>query len=159
MAYRTGIAQGDAVRDRAAGCDGAARNTGPTTIAVASVATRIGVGGVGLEAAYAVTTTYVRRGVEGVKASTTKTTSGMEAAATMKTTSGMKATASTETTAAAMEAAAPAMKTTPTPAPAMARLSYVCERQLHECAREDPSECHQNLIAAHSFQHVFLHLN
>jgi hypothetical protein len=83
-----------------------------------------------------------------VKASTTKTTSGMEAAATTKTTSGMKASS-------AMKTAAPAVKTTT----AMARLGYVCERQLHECARKDPSECHQNLVAAHSFQHVFLHLN
>src|SRR6516225_3396485 len=98
MAYRTGIAQGYAVRDRAAGCNGAARNTGPTTIAVARVATGVGVGGAGLEAAYAVTASAARHGVEGMKTSTTKTT-----APTMKTSSGMKATPTIETTTPAMK--------------------------------------------------------
>ena len=54
MAYRTGIAQGYVVRHGAAGCDGAARNAGPATIAV-DVATCVGAGGTGLEAARAVT--------------------------------------------------------------------------------------------------------
>lgn len=88
-----------------------------------------------------------------MKASTTKTT-----APTMKTSSGMKAAPTMETTTATMKtAAAPAMKAAP--ASATARLGYVCERQPHECAREDPSECQRNPLAAHSSQHVFLHLN
>jgi hypothetical protein len=162
MAYRTGIAQGYAVRDGTAGCDGAARNAGPTTIAVAGVATGVGMGRTGLEAAYAVTACAARRGVDGMKAAATKTASGMKAA-TMKTASGTKATAAVETTTAAnMETAATAtaetataatvetattaamktaatatMKTTAT---ATARLGYVCEREPHDCARQDPSE-------------------
>jgi hypothetical protein len=129
MAHRIGIAQGYAVRDGAVACDEAVRNAGPTMIAVAGVATGEGVGGVGLEATYAVT--GVRRGVEGMKASTTKTTSGMKAA-TMKAASGTKATATVETTTAATaETAAPAaMKTAATATmktTATARLGYVCE--------------------------------
>jgi hypothetical protein len=156
MAYRTGIALGYAVRDGAAGCDRTARNTGPTMIAVAGVATGVGVGGAGLEGAYAVTASRAWRGVEGMKASTTKSTGRMKSAATTKASSGMKATPTMETAASAVKTAAPAMKTTP--ASAMARLCYVCECQPHECAREDPSECQGNLLAAHSSQHVFLHL-
>src|ERR1700745_1618697 len=95
MAHPTGIAQSHGVRDRSAGCDGAARNTRPTIMAVARVATGIDVGGAGLEAACAVTAPPARHGVEGVKAST------------MKTASGMKATAPMETPAAPREAAAP----------------------------------------------------
>jgi hypothetical protein len=162
MAYRTGIAQGYAVRDGAVACDEAVRNAGPTMIAVGRVATGEGVGGVGLEATYAVTTSAARRGVQGMNAPTTKTTSGMKAA-TMKTASGTKATATVETTTAAnMETAATAtaetataatvetattaaMKTAATAtmktaATATARLSYVCEGEPHDCARQDPSE-------------------
>ena len=92
-----------------------------------------------------------------MKASTTKTTSGMKATAAVKTASGMKASATMETaTHAAMEAAAPA---TMEAAPATARLGYVCERQPHDCAREDNSECQRNMSAARSSQHIFLHLN
>src|SRR5216684_4474895 len=124
MAYRTGVALHHAVRDGAVACDEAVRNAGPTVIAVARVATGVGVGGTGLEAAYAVAASPARHGVEGMRASTTKTTSGMKASATMGT-----------PTHAAMEAAAPAtMEAAPAPAPA--RLGYVCERQPHDCARE-----------------------
>ena len=157
MAYRTGVALHHAVRDGAVACDEAVRNAGPTMIAVARVATGVGVGGTGLEAAYAVAASPARHGVEGMKASTTKTTSGMKATAAVKTASGMKASATMETaTHAAMEAAAPA---TMEAAPATARLGYVCERQPHDCAREDNSECQRNMSAARSSQHIFLHLN
>jgi hypothetical protein len=87
-----------------------------------------------------------------MKASTTKTTSGMKATAAVK-------TATMETaTHAAMEAAAPATMEA-APAPAKARLGYVCERQPHDCAREDNSEYQRNMSAARSSQHIFLHLN
>ena len=97
-----------------------------------------------------------------MKASTTKTTSGMKATAAVKTASGMKASATMETAThatmetATMEAAAPASTEA---APATARLGYVCERQPHDCAREDNSECQRNMSAARSSQHIFLHLN
>ena len=88
-------------------------------------------------------------GTEGMKASTTKTTApttetsnGMKATA-LKTASGMKASATMETA----------------PAPDASRLGEVCERQPHECARQDPSEYQRNPLAVHSSQHVFLHLN
>ena len=84
-----------------------------------------------------------------MKAPTTKTTSGMKAAATMKTASGTKATAVETATSATVEAAATAT----------ARAGYVCERQYHDCAREDPSERQPNPFAVRSSQHVFLHLN
>ena len=149
MAYRTGIAQGYAVRHGAIACDGAVRNGGLTMIAVARVATGVGAGGMGLEAAHAVTASPARRGVEGMKAPTTKTTSGMKAAATIKTAGGTKATAVETATSATVEAAATAT----------ARAGYVCERQSHDCAREDPSERQPNPFAVRSSQHVFLHLN
>jgi hypothetical protein len=44
-------------------------------------------------------------------------------------------------------------------APATARAGYVCERQSHDCAREDRSERQPNPFAVHSSQHIFLHLN
>jgi hypothetical protein len=77
----------------------------------------------------------------------------MKAAATMKTASGRKATATVETAAATKTAAT--MKTTA--ATAMARLGHVCERQPHDCVRQDPSERQQDLFAAHSSQHILLH--
>src|SRR5216683_3494092 len=118
MAYRTGVALHHAVRDGAVACDEAVRNAGPTVIAVARVATGVGVGGTGLEAAYAVAASPARHGVEGMRASTTKTTSGMKASAAVKTASGMKASATMETpTHAAMEAAAPPPNGTPPPPP------------------------------------------
>ena len=146
MAYRTGIAQRHAVRYVAIACDEAVRNGGLTMIAVARVATGVGAGGMGLEAAHAVTASPARRGVEGMKAPTTKTTSGMKARAPMET--ATSATVETAATA-AMEAAATAT----------ARAGYVCERQSHDCAREDPSERQPNPFALHSSQHIFLHLN
>src|SRR5215831_11793145 len=91
MAYRTGIAQRHAIRDGAIACDEAVRNGGLTMIAVARVATGVGAGGMGLEAAHAVTASSARRGVKGMKAPTTKTTSGMKAAATIKIASGTTA--------------------------------------------------------------------
>ena len=146
MAYRIGIAQGYVVRNGAVARDEAVRNAGLTMIA--HVATDVGVGGVGLEAPYAVTASAARRGVPGANAPTMKATSGMKAAA-----SGTKATATTvetttaatvETTTAAtvetatsatMKAAATAtMKTTAT-ATAAARLGCVCERGPRDCAR------------------------
>ena len=125
MAYRTGVAQRHAVRDGAAACDGAARNARLTMIAVARVAPGVGAGGMGLEAAHAVTASSARRGVEGMKAATTKTTSGMKAAATIKTASGTKATAVETATSATVETATAAMEAA---APATARAGYVCER-------------------------------
>ena len=126
-------------------------------IAVARVATGVGAGGMGLEAAPAVAASSARRGVEGMKAPTTKTTSGMKAAATMKTASGTKATAVETATSATVETAATAAMEAAAPAPA--RAGYVCERQSHDCAREDPSERQPNPFAVHSSQHIFLHLN
>ena len=157
MAYRTGIAQGDAVRDGAAACDEAVRNGGLTMIAVVRVATSVGAGGMGLEAAPAVAASSARRGVKGMKAPTTKTTSGMKAAATMKTASGTKATAvETATSATVKTAATAAMEAA---APATGRAGYVCEPQSHDCAREDPSERQPDPFAVHRSQHIFLHLN
>jgi hypothetical protein len=154
MAYRIGIAQGYAVRHGAIACDEAVRNGGLTMIAVARVATGVGAGGMGLEAAHAVTASPARRGM---KAPTTKTASGMKAAATMKTASGTKATAVETATSATVETAATAAMGAA--APATARAGYVCERQSHDCAREDPSERQPNPFAVHSSQHIFLHLN
>ena len=146
MAYRVGIAQGYAVRDGAVACDEAVRNAGPTMIAVGRVATGEGVGGVGLEATYAVTTSAARRGVQGMNAPTTKTTSGVKAA-TMKTASGTKATATVETTTAAnmettatVETATTTTAAMKTAATAAARLGYVREGEPQDCARQDPSE-------------------
>ena len=138
MAYRIGIAQGYAVRHGAIACDEAVRNGGLTMIAaVARVATGVGAGGMGLEAAHAITASPAWRGVEGMKAPTTKTASGMKAAAVETAPS------------ATVEAAATAT----------ARAGYVCERQYHDCARQDPSERQPNPFAVRSSQHVFLHLN
>ena len=152
MAYRIGIAQGYVVRNGAVARDEAVRNAGLTVIA--HVATDVGVGGVGSEAPYAVTASAARRGVPGTNAPTTKATSGMKAAA-----SGTKAPAATmeTTTAAAVETATSAtMKTTAT---AAARLGYVCEREPHDCARQDRRERQRDLFEAPSSQHIFLHLN
>jgi hypothetical protein len=151
MAYRTGIAQGCAVRDGAVACDEAVRNAGPTMIAVARIATGVGAGGTGLEAARAVTASPARRGVEGMKAAATKTASGMKATAatTMKTATGTKATATVETataatvettTTATVETTTTATVETTAPAAATARLGYVCEREPRHCARQDPSK-------------------
>ena len=82
MAYRTGIAQRHAVRYGAIACDEAVRNGGLTMIAVARVTTGEGAGGMGLEAAHAIAASTARRGVEGMRAPTAKTASGMKAAAT-----------------------------------------------------------------------------
>jgi hypothetical protein len=74
-------------------------------IAVAGIATCVGADGAGLEAAHAVTPPRARRSMERVKASTTKTTSRMNAATAVET----AATASMETAATTtVEAAAPA---------------------------------------------------
>ena len=151
MTYRPGIAQRHAVRY---GAIEAVRNGGLTMIAVARVATGVGAGGMGLKAADAVTASPARRGM---KAPTTKTASGMKAAATMKTASGTKATAVETATSNTVETAATAAMEAA--APATARAGYVCERQCHDCAREDPSERQPNPFAVHSSQHIFLHLN
>jgi hypothetical protein len=159
MAYRTGVALHHAVRDGAVACDEAVRNAGPTMIAVVRIATSGDAGGMGLEAASAVTASPARRGVEGMKAAATKTASGMKATATVETTPAATveaaATATVETAtsatvettpAATVETTAPAtveaaataaMKTAAT---AMARLGYVCEREPRHCARQNPSE-------------------
>jgi hypothetical protein len=161
MPYRIGVALCYAVREGAVACDEAMRNARPTMIAGADAATSVGMGGMGLEAVYAVAVSPARPGVEGMKAATTKTTSGMKATATMET-----ATATMETATATMETAATTVETAATTttvetaaAPATARLRRVCERQRHDCAREDPSERQPNLFAAPSSQHIFLHPN
>jgi hypothetical protein len=63
----------------------------------------------------------------------------------------MKAAATVET------AATATMKTTTTTA--TPRLGYVCEREPHGCARQDPNERQRDLFAAPSSQHFFLDLN
>jgi hypothetical protein len=130
MAYRTGVALHHAVRHGAVACDEAVRNAGLTMIAVGRVASGEGVGGMGLEAARAVTASPARRGVEGMKAAATKTARGMKATATVETTT----TATVETT------PATTVETTATAATAMARLGYACEREPHHCARQNSSK-------------------
>jgi hypothetical protein len=85
-----------------------------------------------------------------MKAAPTKTTSRMKATATMET--AATATMETAATTAPVETAA-------TTAPATARLRCICERQRHDCAREDRGERQPNLFAAPSSQHIFLHPN
>jgi hypothetical protein len=70
----------------------------------------------------------------------------------MKTASGTKATAVETATSATVETATAAMEAAAT---ATARAGYVCERQSHDCAREDPSERQPKPFAVHSFQHIF----
>jgi hypothetical protein len=145
MAYRTGVALHHAVRDGAVACDEAMRNAGATMIAVARIATGVGAGGMGLEAARAVTASPVRRGVESMKAAATKTACGMKATATVETAApatvetAAPATVETATTA-TVETATTATVETAAPAAAMARLGYVCEREPRHCARQDPSK-------------------
>jgi hypothetical protein len=129
MAYRTGVALHHAARDGAVSCDEAVRNARQTMMAVDGVTTCVGVGGAGLEAARAVTASPARHGVEGMKASATKAASGMKAPAAVET-----------TTAATVETTATATVETATPAAAMARLGYVCEREPRHYARHDPSK-------------------
>ena len=145
MPYRIGAPLRHAVRDGAVACDEAVRNARTTKIAGARATTGVAMGGMGLEALCAVPVSLAQPCVEGTKAATTKATGRMKATATTM-----------ETTATTMETAPTTMKTTS--ASAMARLGYVCERQPHECARKDSSECERNLFAANSTQHVFLHL-
>jgi len=160
MPYRIGAPLRHAVRDGAVAWDEAVRNARTTKIAGARATTGVAVGGMGLEALCAVPVSLAQPCVEGTKAATTKATGRMKAtAATMETTAAtMETTAATmeTTTTTTMETAPTTMKTTS--ASAMARLGYVCERQPHECARKDSSECERNLFAANSTQHVFLHL-
>ena len=154
MSYRIGIPLRHAVRDGAVACDEAVRNARPTMIAGARAATGVAMGGMGLETVCAVVVSPARPSVEGMKAATTKATGGMKATATMET-----AAATVETAAATMETTATTMETAATTAPATARLRCVCERQHHDCAREDRSERQPNLFAARSSQHIFLHAN
>jgi len=152
MPYRIGAPLRHAVRDGAVAWDEAVRNARTTKIAGARATTGVAMGGMGLEALCAVPVSLAQPCVEGTKAATTKATGRMKAtAATMETTATTMETAATT-----METAPTTMKTTS--ASAMARLGYVCERQPHECARKDSSECERNLFAANSTQHVFLHL-
>jgi hypothetical protein len=147
MAYRTGVALHHAVRDGAVACDEAMRNAGATMIAVARIATGVAAGGMGLEAARAVTASPARRGVEGMKAAATKTASGMKATTTATVETAAPATVETATTAtvetattATVETATTAAVETAAPAAAVARLGYVCEREPRHCARQDPSK-------------------
>ena len=148
MAYGAGIAHGHAVLDGVAACDGAARNARLTIVAVARIATGIDVGGAGLEAAYAVAASPARHGVEGVKASTMKTASGMKTTAPMETAATTMETAATtmETAANTMETAAATMKTAAAStmeaaaASATACLGHVYARHPQDRACEDPSE-------------------
>jgi hypothetical protein len=148
MPYRIGIALCYAVREGAVARDEAMRNARP------DAATSVGMGGMGLEAVYAVAVSPARPGVEGMKAATTKTTSGMKATTTAET--AATTTAETAATTTAETAATTAVETAATTAPATARLRCVCER--HDCAREDRSERQPNLFAAPSSQHTFLTL-
>jgi hypothetical protein len=156
MPYRIGIALCYAVREGAVARDEAMRNARP------DAATSVGMGGMGLEAVYAVAVSPARPGVEGMKAATTKTTSGMKATAAVETAATTTAetaattTAETAATTTAETAATTAVETAATTAPATARLRCVCER--HDCAREDRSERQPNLFAAPSSQHTFLTL-
>ena len=167
MPYRIGVPLRHAVRDGAIACGEAVRNARPIMIAGARAATGVATGGMGLEAVCAVAVSPARPGVEGMKAATTKTTSGMKATATMETaatTTVETAAATTVETAAAATAvetaaATTTMETAATTAPATARLRCVRERQPYDCAREDPSEHQPNLFAARSSQHIFLHPN
>jgi hypothetical protein len=89
-----------------------------------------------------------------MKASATKTASGMKATAAVET----AAPAAVETAApATVETAAPATVETAAPAAAMTRLGHVCEREPHHCARHDPSKRQNPFVP--SSQHLFLHLN
>jgi hypothetical protein len=92
-------------------------------IAVAWVATGVGVDRTRTESTYAVTASDVRRSAEGMKASTTKAASGMKATATMET-----AAPAPMETAATTTVEAAAATTMEAAAPAPARLGYVCER-------------------------------
>ena len=169
MAHRTGVALHHAARDGAVSSDEAVRNARQTMMAVDGVATCVGVGGAGSEAAYAVTASPARHGVEGMKATATKTASGMKATAAVETTTAATvettaaaavettAAAAVETTTAATVETAAATVETAAPAAAMTRLGYVCEREPRHCARHDPSK-RQNLFAPSS-QHILLHLN
>jgi hypothetical protein len=148
MPYRIGVALRHAVRDGVVACDEAVRNARLTMIAGARAATGVGMGGMGLEAVYAVAVSPARPGVEGMKAATTKTTSGMKATPTMET--ATTPTMETATATAVETAATTTMETAAAATPATARLRCVCERQPHECAREDPSERQPNLFAAPS---------
>jgi hypothetical protein len=157
MADRTCVALHHAVRGSAVACD--VRSARATLIAVARVASGVGVGGVRVETARAEAASPAWRGVEGMNAAATKSTYGMKTAAAAKTTSGTVAAietashATTETaTHAAMETTTHAAMETPTHAavkttasatktsaaetPAMARLRCVCENEPHNCARE-----------------------
>jgi hypothetical protein len=170
MPYRIGAALCYAVREGAVARDEAMRNARP------DAATSVGMGGMGLEAVYAVAVSPARPGVEGMKAATTKTTSGMKATATMETAATTVETATSVETAAtttvetaattavetaattAVETAATtAVETAASTAPATARLR--CVRERHDCARENRSERQPNLFAAPSSQHIFLHPN
>jgi hypothetical protein len=116
----------------------------------------------GLEAASAVIASAARRSVEGMNASTTtKTTSGMKAAAMETAAATMEATAPATveaTSPATVETTATATATVETAAaaPATARLGCVCVREPRHCAHQDRKR--QNLSAPSS-QHIFLHLD
>jgi exo-beta-1,3-glucanase (GH17 family) len=104
-----------------------------------------------------------------------KTASRMKATAPMETaaTTMETAAATMETAAATMETAAATMETAAATtmeaaattttmeaaAPATARLGYVCERQPHDGACEDPSERQSDQLAVASSQHIVLHLD
>ncbi len=144
MAHRTGVALHHAARDGAVSCDEAVRNARQTMMAVDGVATCVGVGGAGLEAARAVTASPTRRGVEGMKAAATKTASGMEATDAVETTTATTVETAAPrletTTTATVETTTPAAVETAAPAAAMTRLGYVCEREPCQCAHHDPSQ-------------------
>src|SRR5215813_7719074 len=171
MPYRIGVPLRHAVRDGAIACGEAVRNARPIMIAGARAATGVATGGMGLEAVCAVAVSPARPSVEGMKAATTKATGGMKAPATMETAATTAETATTiETTTATQETTPTTVATTATTmepaatttmetaaASATARLRCVCERQPHDCARENPSEHQPNPFAAPSSQHIFLH--
>jgi Tfp pilus assembly protein PilV len=73
-----------------------------------------------------------------MKATATKTASGMKATAAVETTTAT--TVETAAPAAAVETTTAATVETAAPAAAMTRLGYVCEREPRQCARHDPSK-------------------
>jgi hypothetical protein len=97
----------------------------------------------------------MRRGVKGMKASPTKTTYGVKAAATMKTAPAVESATTMETAATAVETPTATMAAAAT----TACLGDVPGYQPHDCDREDDGERQPNPLIVRSSQHSFLHLN
>ena len=159
MAYDAGIAQRHPVGDGAAACDGAARDTGLTMIAVARIVTDVSVGDAGVEAARAVAASRMRHGVKGMKAAPTKTTNGVKATAAVETAATVETSPAMETAATAVEPTTMETSTTMAAAATTACLGDVRGYQPYDCDREDASEHQPGPLTVRSSQHSFLHLN